>query len=436
MFRRALATSALLAVALGAAALARSTAAASVSDACGVPVTAPVWFDYGEGSVKADTRAVLARPGVVVAASGTTLPTYYRKLGAASAYFVIGLSKLVGQPSAPADPASMPTVSDALYAKAAASTACATPWIALNELAGSGLPTPWSPTNTTYRANILALMQGLTAHGAHPVLFANGNPNFVGDAANWWQQVGQAGSIAYEAYYDARRVLARGSLIGNRLVRLGMRKTMASFAATGVPTARLGLVLGFHSGLIAGAGGRQGLQPREAWLRVVKWETLAASQVAADMHLGSIWAWGWGTYGAASVDPDKPAAACVSLWARSQTLCDASTAGGPAFNTSLTEGQILLPPGVLCNMVGSRRIRTADVMRLAAFTGSRSSALNTLFGRIVFRNRVTISNDQVLAVEQQSIDRDFGGDRSAYLAALTQEHATLGMARSVILDEL
>jgi len=40
----------------------------------------------------------------------------------------------------------MPAVADALYAKAAASTACATPWIALNELFGSALPTPWSAT--------------------------------------------------------------------------------------------------------------------------------------------------------------------------------------------------------------------------------------------------------------------------------------------------
>jgi hypothetical protein len=413
-----------------------STSAARVTDACGVPVTAPIWADYGEGPVKPDTRAVLARPGVVVATSGTAIPAYFRKQGAATTYFVLGLPKLVGQPSAPADPATMPAVADALYAKAAASTACATPWIALNELFGSALPTPWSATNTLYRANILALMQGLAAHGAHPLLFANGSPSFAGDAASWWQQVGQAGSIAYEAYFDARKISALGSLLGNRRVRLGMRKALAPFVAVGVPPGRLGLVLGFHSGLIAGAGGRQGLQPREAWLRVVKWETLAARQVATDLHLGSIWVWGWGTFAAGSVDADKPAAACVSLWARNQSLCAAPTVGGSGFNTSLTEGQIVLPPGVACNLYHSRRIRSPDITRLAVFTGDRSSALDTLFARIVFRSRVQVGNDQVLAVEQQSIDRDFGGDRSAYLAALAQAHATLGIARNVIRDEL
>ena len=443
MLRRTLVASAVLAVMLGAAALATSTPAArgdttgrSTTDTCGVPDAAPIWADYGEGPVKPDTRKVLARPGVVVATSGTAIPAYYRKQGAATTYFVIGLPKLVGQPSAPADPATMLAVADALYAKAAASTACATPWIALNELFGSALPTPWSPTNAQYRANVLALMQGLAAHGAHPVLFANGSPSFAGDAAIWWQQVGQAGSIAYEAYFDARRISALGSLLGNRRVRLGMRRALASFVAAGVPPARLGLVLGFHSGIIAGAGGRQGLQPRESWLRVVKWETLAARQVAADMHLGSIWTWGWGTFGAGSVDAAKPAAACVSLWARNQTLCDAPSAGGASFNTSLTEGQIALPRGVACNLYHSRRILSADITRLAAFTGDRGSALDTLFARIVFRNRLQVGNDEVLAVEQQSIDRDFGGDRNDFLAALAHAHATLGIARNVIRDEL
>ena len=230
MLRRALVPSAFLTVVLGAAALAASTPAAEVPDACGVPDTAPIWVDYGEGPVKPDTRAVLARPGVVVATSGTAIPAYYRKRGAATTYFVIGLPKIVGQPSAPADPATVPAAADALYAKAAASTACATPWIALNELFGSSLPTPWSPTNTQYRANVLALLQGLAAHGAHPVLFANGNPSFAGDATTWWQQIGQAGSIAYEAYFDARRISGLGSLLGNRRVRVGMRRALASLA--------------------------------------------------------------------------------------------------------------------------------------------------------------------------------------------------------------
>lgn len=428
----------LVAVCAGSVALAGGYAArgAATTDACGVPDTGTVWIDYGEGSVRADTRAVLARPGVVIAASGTALPASYRTRGAASAYFVSGLSKLVGQPSTPADPATIGSAADALYAKASASTACATPWIGLNELAGSGLPTPWSATNAQYRSNVLALMQGVAAHGAHPVLWVPGNPNVAGDAAAWWQQVAQTGGIAYESYYDANRISKAGALLGSRRVRLGMRYTLNGFVRAGVPAGDLGLVLGFHSGLIAGAGGRQGLQPREAWLRVVKWETLGAQRVALDMHLGSVWSWGWGTFGPGSVDADKAAAACVYLWARNQSLCDGRAAGGPSFNASLTEGQIVLPAGVLCNLYGSRRIRNADVTMLAPFAGVRSYALDTLFARLVFRSRVQVGNADVLAVEQQAIDRDFGGDRAAYVTALTQEHATVAIARGLILDEL
>src|SRR5262249_30571453 len=173
--------------------------------ACGLPDTGTVWVDYAEGAVKPDTRAVLARPGVVVATSGVALPKYFRAHGAATTYFVLHLPAIVGQPAQPADPASIPGAADALFAQAVASSGCGTPWIALNELFGSALPTPWSATNAQYRANVLALMQGLAAHGARPLLFVSGSPNTAGDAATWWQQVAQTGSIVYEAYYDAKR---------------------------------------------------------------------------------------------------------------------------------------------------------------------------------------------------------------------------------------
>src|SRR5581483_8281601 len=207
------------------------------------------------------------------------------------------------------------------------------------------------------------------------------------------------------------------------------------FTGAGVPAARLGLALGFHSGGGQGAGGRQGLQPREAWLRVVKWEALAARQVAADTGVGSVWSWGWGTFGPASADPDKPAAACVYLWARDRSLCDGPAAAGPAFNASLTEGQLLLPPGVYCAFT-KNRIAAADVARLSALTGDRHAALDTLFVRTVLRSSAPVANAQVLAVERAAIARDFGGDRAAYLAALADAHATLGVARGLVRDEL
>ena len=427
--------SATLAVA-GALAIGVSSAPGRSVDACGLPVAGTVWVDYGEGPVKPDTRAVLAHPGVVVATSGTAIAKYFRAHGAATTYFVLHLPNIVGQPAKPADPALIPAAADALFAKAVASSACATPWIALNELFGSGLATPWSPTNAQYRANVLALMQGLATHGARPVLFVSGNPNVAGDAAGWWQQVAQTGAIVYEAYFDARRAGSLGSLLGNRRMRLGIRSTIALFESVGITPDRLGIALGFHSGGGQSAGGRQGLQPREAWLRVVKWEALAAKQVAADTNLGSVWSWGWGTFGPASVDADKPAAACVYLWTRDASLCNAPATVGTGFNTSLTEGQIVLPAGILCGLYRGRRIPAVDVTRLTALTHDRHAAIDALFARLVLRSTVTVTNAQVLSAEIQAIDRAFGGNRAAYLSALSQSGATLGVARNVIRDEL
>jgi hypothetical protein len=369
---------------------------------------------------------------VIVTTSGTALPKYYRGRGAATTYFVLHLPQIVGQPNAPADPATIPAAADALFAKAVASSGCPTPWIALNELFGSGAATPWSSTTAQYRANVLALMQALAAHGAVPALFVSGSPNIAGDAAAWWQQVAAAGPLVYESYFDAPRAASLGPVLAGRR----MRSVIAMFNGIGIGPDRLGMALGFHSGGGQGAGGRQGLQPREAWLRVVKWEALAARQVAADTGLRSVWSWGWGTYGPASADADKPAAACVYLWTRDRQLCDGPAAAGPGFSPSLVEGQIVLAPTVLCSLSGGRRIGTADVARLTKLTGDRHAAIDALAARAIVRTAVPVTFDKVLSVESAAIRRAFGGSRPAYLTALAQANATLTMARDVIRDEL
>jgi hypothetical protein len=402
--------------------------------ACGLPDTKPLWVEYGEGSVTPDVRALFQRPGVVVAASGTgAIPAAYRNAGAATTYFR-NLSPLVGDPADPADAASIPGAADALLAVARASTACATPTIALNELSGPGAATPWSPTTAQYRANVLALMQRLQAAGARPVLFVQGNPNVAGDAGAWWQQVARAGVIAYEAYYDARRITSMGAVAGNRRLRLGMRGALDLWTNLGIGNDRLGLVLGFHTAPIPGSGGRQGLQPREEWLRFVKWNALAAMQVAKDRGLDSIWSWGWGTFGPDSVDPDKPAAACVYLWTRDRTLCDGVAAGGPSFQASLTEGQIILRPGMQCEFAGGP-IRTADVAAWTTFAGGRQAALDLLFTRALLAG-VKVDERAVLAAEQRAIRTRFKGRRTAYVTALKRLGLTPEQARAVVRDDL
>ena len=396
----------------------------SAGTACGLPSASPVWIDYGEGSVKQDTRDVLARPGVVVASSGTTVPKYYRDHGAATMYWVLHLGQFVGEPADPADPASIAAAADKLYAKAVDSSACATPWIALNELFASGLPTPWSPRNATYRADILAFMQKLHDRGARPALLVQGSPNTDGDAAEWWRQAAQTGALVYESYYDARNILAAGTVIGTRRMRIGERTTIHQFEQIGITPDRLGIMLGFHSAQTAGIGGRQGLEPREAWLRVVKWEALEAAQVAKDERLGSVWSWGWGTFGPESVDADKAAAACVYLWARDRSLCDAPSLAGAAFNVSKVEGQIVVPKGAVCTFAGGR-VWQASVKRLAALTGDPQVALTALFARAALSREVTVPRRQILAAEQATVARAFHGNAAAYRRALAQRHATV-----------
>src|SRR3954449_10003093 len=297
-------------IALAAAALATALTFTSSRDPgaaggeCGLPAANPIWVDYGEAAVKPDTRGVLARPGVVVASSGTAVPPQFRAAGAATTYFELNLPRLVGAISAPADASGMAAAADAEYDRAVKSTACSTPWILLNELQGSNLPTPWSATNTVYRANILAFVQQLAHDGAHPALLVQGNPTFGGDAGTWWKTASQSAQLVYEAYYDASKIYPLGPLVGSRRMRLGMRLVASQFESVGVPAAKLGFMLGFHSAQTAGIGGRQGLEPTLAWLRVVKWEALAAQQVARDELIPFFSSWGWGTFGPESVDPD------------------------------------------------------------------------------------------------------------------------------------
>jgi hypothetical protein len=404
--------------------------ALAVVGRCALPSSAPLWIEYGDG-LTTDVRGVFAQPGVIVSTSGTGGPAYYRAHGALTTYFELHLPDLVGQPSAPADPASIAAAASKLLALATASTGCSTPWIALNELFGSNLAAPWSATNTVYRANVLALMQQLAAGGAHPVLLVHGNYTVAGATADWWRQVAQSGDIVYEAYYDASHISALGPLMGNRRMRLGLRHLVSDFGAIGITPAHLGAMLGFHTAVVPGIGGREGLQPREAWLRVVKWEALAARQVASETGLGSIWSWGWANFSGS--DPDKAAAACVYLWARNQSLCDGPAAASPAFNSSLVEGQIVLPKGTQCSLADNR-ISVKAVRQLTALTGDPHQALTALFARDALLTLAPMSLGQVLVAEEEVIARAFHNNRAAYLKALARRHATLAIARDIIRD--
>lgn len=442
-----------LAAALAAPGVARAHHAGA--DSCGLPAGQTLHVEYAEIAATTTVREVFEPVGssLVLATSGQSLSGQLRSAGARTVFWHMKLERLVGLTRSPADPASVPDAAVRLVQRAVRETECAAPVVALNELQGAWLPTPWSETNAQYRTNVLALLRWMHDLGARPSLLVTTSPRPFTDspeAAAWWQAVAGVADIVLQVHFNGRYIARQGPIAGSRMRRRRMRTVLAQFEAAGVPPSRLGLLHGFQSGL--GAGGREGL-PLSQWLRVVKWEGLAASQVSAERAeagkpLASDWSWGWGDFPALSPrDPDKQVTACVWLWVRNPELCDGPNRAigwGAGFNASRVEGQLLLPPDVECSIVSPRRsIGIADVDRLAAVVGPdqlgtipRSTAVAALFARTAGWARMPVRAADVLAAEDEIVLSLFGGSREAYAAALAERHADVQLARGVIVDQL
>jgi hypothetical protein len=404
------------------------------ADACGVPTSRPYWVDYG-----GHDAPLPARPGMILGvSSGTEVPAKMRAAGAATILFDLNFNRRVGTPTAPADPDSIPDRAKRLFDFAVSVTGCQTPVIALNELFGAQTPTPWSPGNAQYRGNALALVQELKRLGARPAITIANPPYTGGEAADWWRAMADAALLVRQVYFtspNSRGLYALGALRGSRVMRQGMRGLVRRFTEIGIEPSRVALELQFQS--VLGQGGREGLQPREAWFRVVKWEALAAQQVARETGIDSIWSWGWATFSAAGEDADKAAAACVWIWARDASLCDAPASAGPAFDTSRTEGQLVLPPDARCVLDGGQiTMGRNETARMAALTGDYDLAASALLERITLRAEMIPNTVNVLAAERGIVLGRFGGSRSRYLGGLRRSRLTVQDARAVIADRL
>jgi hypothetical protein len=403
---------------------------------CGIRPQETVWAEYGWPSL----LPILAKPGTLLAVTtqfgigGIDYAAAARARGAATYAFDLKMTRRVGTPNAPADPATIEGAADNLYDRAVIRMGgCTTPLMVENELFGAGIPTPWSASTAQYRANVLAFLQDLAARGAHPVLLINKSP-YAGspDAVAWWRSVSQVADIVREVYIPATNVWPLGPVLGNRYLRQSYRNAISDITSLGIPASRVGIMLSFLSH--KGVGGRNGLEPAAAWYQVVKWMALSAKTVAREVGLGSVFSWGWQEWNKREVDPDKPKAACVWLWARTRKLCDAPRMLGKGFDRSLTAGQIR--GGTVCRTEGVGAVGAGAVNSLEALTGDRSAALSALFERIVETSERPVSQRAVLAAEREVISDSFHGKRSAYLAALKQAHATAGIALSVLGDEL
>jgi hypothetical protein len=402
---------------------------------CNIRAQQTVWGEYGWPSL----LPILARPGTLLAVtthSGTDYAAQARARGAATYAFDLSLKSKVGSPNAPADPAAIEAAAENQYQRAVARTGgCATPLIVENELFGATAATPWTDSVTQYRANVLAYLHDLAALGAHPILLVNKSP-FTGsdDAVAWWRSVANTADIVREVYVPATSVWPLGAVLGNRFLRESYRSAVLDFTSIGIPASRLGIMLSFLSQ--KGVGGRNGLQPASAWFQVVKWEALSAKEVAAELHLGSVFSWGWQEWNRAERDPTKPKAACVWLWARNRSLCNAPRTLGQRFDRSLTEGQIVLRHGTVCAVPGVGGIGARAVASLQRLTGDRDAALSAMFERLVESAYVPAPPRAVLAAEKAVIAASFHGNRSAYVTALRQAHASVRLARGILADEL
>jgi hypothetical protein len=399
--------------------------------ACGLTGGNPMWVDFGDGSVPFWDR-IFRRPGLVVAASNFLMPPQLRAAGAKTVYFDLNLKTRVGTPTSPLSYGAVLDWADRMYLRAVASAGCDRPTMALNELFGAGTVTPWTEKNAQYRANVLAFVQRLASRGARPVLLVSSPPYTGGEAGEWWRQISGPAEIVRQVYFSGRHIHELGPTLGSRVMRESLRRAVRDFTAIGIHPARIGLMLGFQSR--RGTGGREGLQPKEAWYRIVKLEALAARLVAHETGIGSIWSWGWASWTRAERDPDKEAAACVWLWVRNPKLCDGPAMVGPRFEASLTEGQP--PRGSSVCIVGDARMTRREVNALTALTRERSFAMSTLLARLVMRERVPVSRREVLAAERAIVKARFGGSFARYGAALKAARANRAIALGAIEDAL
>ena len=179
---------------------------------CGLPNKRPLWIDFGDGSVP--FWELFAQPGLVSAAANFRYPPQIRARGGNTIYFDLNFHRRLGGPAKPKPLAEVLESANRLFFYASASSGCNRPWIALNELFGASLPTPWSATNSVYRANVLAFIKVLAAHGAHVFLLVNSKPYIADEAGDWWREVAKYSDFVREVYFPSPMIYKQGPAMG------------------------------------------------------------------------------------------------------------------------------------------------------------------------------------------------------------------------------
>ena len=430
---RRLALGGVLAAAIAILALPASSASAAAN--C-LPDGSPLYVDYANSSVLFRDQ-VFKRPGLILTMDD--LPTKqsdpasgFRQAGAVTTYWDEHLEKIVGMPNSPASPGSIGPAAATLVANAKQSSGCANPVIALNELIPPGSAS--ASAVAQYRANVLALIGAITNGGGHAVLaLPSTTPMARGPRGHLPPAGKPAGEPRAGDLLQQQPALPAGRAAGEPQHPHRLPQPDRQARGAGHPRRRHR----DHARLPVGAGqdGREGLQPTASWLEMVKLQQLAAKTVAGDTGIATIWSWGWGTFNnLGSADPDKQAAACVYLWTRDPTLCNAP--GSYNFDTDVTEGQINLPGGVQCGWNGGK-IKVRDLARLTrALKGNAATAQSALLERGVVNATARAPSRSVTQAQQAIIKSSFGGSARRYSRALRRNKLGTTTARAIIADQI
>ncbi len=310
----------LLLLALLVAALAPATASAACPTGPGL-----VWADHAAyGVYNTPVERVLARPGTVLGVQNDTWAASYRSAGADTSGWHMQLWNVVGTVKKPKPKSQVLAKIPSLASLAKRITSCDKPWLTLNEMLTVQSPEPLTTAKRRFRANVLTLAKGLKARGVRVFLLMPRIPLPKTRYRSYWRSLSFHANLVYEAYtFKSRDVIKRGNAGGRKYLRTRWTAAAKRLKGFVVKPGRAGLMIPYWSH--NRNSGRAGLSDN-AWFRLTRIKTLAATDVGKAQKLGSLWSWGWQTNKrVGEVDPDKPKAACHYLHARDPALCDPSS---------------------------------------------------------------------------------------------------------------
>ena len=236
------------------------------------------------------------------------------------------------------------------------------------------------------RERARAAASSCKALGATPAITIANPPYTGGEAADWWRQAAQAAILIRQVYFTSpgpiglSQARARAGqpcdAQGHARARRALRRDRDPGRAR---RARVAVPVGARPGRPAGAeaDSRRGSSSSSSRLSPRSRSPPTRRSKASGRGAGRV------SRSQETIRTSPPRRACIS-GRDDPKFCDAPTVAGVAFDQSLTEGQIALPPGTRCTL-GTARIAKADVGRTAALTGDLGSAATALLERVVLR---------------------------------------------------